>query len=72
MPASEHTSKNQTASVGQNASAKVKPAQSQLRPSAAHSFGSSQIRAANEDDDGYDPYSDRVERRPLFERDPWD
>ena len=31
-----------------------------------------QIRAANEDDDGYDPYSDRTERAPLFERDPWD
>lgn len=29
------------------------------------------LRAANEDDDGYDPYSDRVERTPLFERDPW-
>ena len=31
------------------------------------------VRAANEDDDGYDPYSDRrPEREPLFERDPWD
>lgn len=31
------------------------------------------IRAENEDDDGYDPYSDRrPEREPLFERDPWD
>ncbi len=29
------------------------------------------IRAENEDDDGYDPYSDRRERTPLFERDPW-
>lgn len=29
------------------------------------------IRAESEDDDGYDPYSDRVERTPLFERDPW-
>ncbi len=30
------------------------------------------IRAANEDDDGYDPYSDRPARvEPLFERDPW-
>lgn len=29
------------------------------------------IRAENEDDDGYDPYSDRSEPRPLFERDPW-
>lgn len=30
------------------------------------------IRAENEDDDGYDPYSDRVEPAPLFERDPWE
>lgn len=30
------------------------------------------IRAENEDDDGYDPYSDRrPELEPLFERDPW-
>ena len=32
----------------------------------------SSIRAENEDDDGYDPYSDRREQRPLFERDPWE
>lgn len=30
------------------------------------------VRAENEDDDGYDPYSDRREERPLFERSPWD
>lgn len=30
------------------------------------------IRPENEDDDGYDPYSDRPARRePLFEEDPW-
>ena len=29
------------------------------------------IRAEREDDDGYDPYSDRIEYEPLFERDPW-
>ena len=30
------------------------------------------IRAENEDDDGYDPYSDRrPEPEPLFECDPW-
>ena len=30
------------------------------------------IRAENEDDDGYDPYSDRrPEREPFFEADPW-
>lgn len=30
------------------------------------------VRAAGEDDDLYDPYSDRPpEREALFERDPW-
>ena len=30
------------------------------------------IRAENEDDDHYDPYSDRPAKpEPLFERDPW-
>ena len=30
------------------------------------------LRAANEDDDGYDPYSDRpADREPVFEEDPW-
>ena len=30
------------------------------------------IRAENEDDDGYDPYSDRRDELPFFERNPWD
>ena len=29
------------------------------------------LRAENEDDDGYDPYSDRRSEAPLFESDPW-
>ena len=30
------------------------------------------LRAPSEDDDGYDPYSDRpAAPEPLFERDPW-
>ena len=30
------------------------------------------LRAENEDDDGYDPFSDRRPMpEPLFERDPW-
>jgi len=29
------------------------------------------VRAENEDDDGYDPYSDRVILTTLFEEDPW-
>lgn len=28
-------------------------------------------RAANEDDDGYDPWSDRKASNPLWEEDPW-
>lgn len=28
-------------------------------------------RAANEDDDGYDPWSDRREEATLWEDDPW-
>ncbi|WP_165061742.1 hypothetical protein [Adlercreutzia sp. ZJ154] len=30
------------------------------------------LRAANEDDDGYDPYSDRPYIEPFYEPDPWD
>lgn len=30
------------------------------------------LRPESEDDDGYDPFSDRPpEREPLFQRDPW-
>ena len=44
--------------------------QESLRKAAAQSDPF--IRAENEDDDGYDPYSDRLpEPEPLFERDPW-
>ena len=30
------------------------------------------VRSENEDDDGYDPYSDRREKSSMFERNPWD
>lgn len=30
------------------------------------------VRAENEDDDGYDPYSDRPGERLQWGRDPWD
>lgn len=43
-----------------------------LRPHAAEAPRDPFIRAENEDDDGYDPYSDRRPApEPLFERDPW-
>lgn len=39
---------------------------------AASRAASAYLRAENEDDDGYDPYSDRpAAPEPLFERDPW-
>ncbi len=38
----------------------------------APSLDQSFLRAENEDDDGYDPYSDRpAPHEPLFEADPW-
>lgn len=46
--------------------------QRQNRPPAGTGQGDPFIRAENEDDDGYDPYSDRrPDPEPLFERDPW-
>ena len=46
--------------------------QSPQSPDAPQKPESPYLRAENEDDDGYDPYSDRpAEREPLFERDPW-
>ena len=47
----------------QRRSSESKPTQQELEAS---------IRAENEDDDGYDPYSDRpATAEPLFEADPW-
>lgn len=46
--------------------------QAEQKGSAAQDEQRRFLRAENEDDDGYDPYSDRpYEREPLFERDPW-
>lgn len=43
-----------------------------LEQGASAKTGDPCIRAENEDDDGYDPYSDRrPAAEPLFERDPW-
>ena len=45
---------------------------SALLTNGPQAFSSPYLRAENEDDDGYDPYSDRREEPPLFERNPWD
>ncbi len=37
-----------------------------------NSYSQEYLRAPNEDDDGYDPYSDRPASTPFFEPDPWD
>ena len=48
--------------------ASVAPARAEEESSAIEPF----VRAESEDDDGYDPYSDRrPDPEPLFERDPW-
>lgn len=48
------------------------PAASKPAPKPAPKPCDPYIRAENEDDDGYDPYSDRrPEREPFFEADPW-
>ena len=50
--------------------APVAPVKPRLTPEEA--VNQAFIRAENEDDDGYDPYSDRRPApEPLFERDPW-
>ena len=52
--------------------ASKKTAAKKLAPKKSAPKQSEFIRAENEDDDGYDPYSDRrPEVEPLFERDPW-
>lgn len=42
---------------------------------AKHAAGKAQpVRSINEDDDGYDPYSDFHDKRveePFFQKDPW-
>ena len=52
--------------------ASKKTAAKKLAPKKSAPKQSEFIRAENEDDDGYDPYSDRrPEIEPLFEQDPW-
>lgn len=52
--------------------ASKKTAAKKLAPKKSVPKQSEFIRAENEDDDGYDPYSDRrPEVGPLFERNPW-
>ena len=52
----------------------VKPLPSQVAPVSETASVSQNVRAENEDDDGYDPYSDYQDgtaRSLDFEPDPW-
>ena len=74
---------NQTPKAEVQAKSQVKPQViAQVKPQGATRKGDDSkkaqvvdpefARAENEDDDGYDPYSDRRPvSEPLFERDPW-
>ena len=71
----------QVKAQGATTAASQVAAQGAVRKDAAHKDVDSKktqvvdpefARAENEDDDGYDPYSDRRPvSEPLFERDPW-
>lgn len=70
-----------TTATPQAAAAATATAKAAMHKDAAHKDTDSKkaqvvdpefARAENEDDDGYDPYSDRRPvSDPLFERDPW-
>ena len=52
--------------------AEAAPAAPKASPKPAPKPRDPYIRAENEADDGYDPYSDRrPELEPMFEADPW-
>ena len=67
-PTSRATDKLKTADSRESSSkAMAKP-----KATSASNAMAAYLRAENEDDDGYDPYSDRpASPEPLFERDPW-
>lgn len=59
-------------SVSERPAPLARPAVPAPRPVAPARPTSAFVRAANEDDDGYDPYSDRpCDPEPRFEADPW-
>ncbi len=58
-------SSGESGATGKAIRAAIRPAPARPKPDSPY------LRAENEDDDGYDPYSDRRSEPPLFERDPW-
>ena len=60
-----------SASASQTARTEAQP--DRLHARIKERRGDSDLRGLREDDDGYDPYSDRHESaHPLFEKNPWD
>lgn len=57
---------------GQGRAVEPAPVRDEAAQRARSEYEREFVRAENEDDDGYDPYSDRRPvAEPLFERDPW-
>lgn len=57
---------------GQQPRYRVRPVTKPIAPAAPAPEGDPFLRPANEDDDGYDPYSDRPPApEPAFQEDPW-
>ena len=66
------TVKSQVAATTPQAAARKDAARKDADSKKAQVVDPEFARAENEDDDGYDPYSDRRPvSEPLFERDPW-
>jgi hypothetical protein len=62
-----------TGAGGRNGAAGASDTFGNASPGAQNmSIDSACLRAPNEDDDGYDPYSDRILPAALFEENPWD
>jgi hypothetical protein len=62
-----------TGAGGRNGAAGASDTFDNVSPGAQNmSIDSACLRAPNEDDDGYDPYSDRILPAALFEENPWD
>ncbi len=67
-----YTPAGSSENAGSSSSAEGSPAAGGAERGGSGAPTDANVRAENEDDDGYDPYSDRREERPLFEQDPWE
>lgn len=68
----ERARRERAARMARILGASALPAAEKPAGSHAHEAARAFVRAESEDDDGYDPYSDRpAPAEPLYETDPW-